>query len=142
VGRDSEIEVVVEMNRAHLTHMIKILYDRTGILGGLSPNICANLSNARPLLVVHSGNTTTGPRALFRISSRGRIALEEEALIPNGGIHPVTESILKSDTSQNPMIRLWDCGVDAIVGNETFAEPVPVLLPVPSGGDLVESFRM
>ena len=123
---------------AYLAHMMKILNSRTGISGGLAPNTGANLNNARPLLVVHSGNTTTGPRALFRISSRERIALEEEGSTPNGGAHPVTDSILKSDTSQNPMIGLRECGVD-IVGSETFADPVPVPLPVDRSGGLVES---
>jgi len=54
---------------SYLMHMRKILYPFTGIfLSCLKMSV--NRSKPRPLLVVHSGNTTTGPCARVLTSSK------------------------------------------------------------------------
>lgn len=115
-----------------------MLYCLTGTLGP-SPNTCANRSRARPLLVVHSGNITTGARAVFLISSRDRACVNDGASAPKGGTLPVEESIVRRETSLKPRIGLRERGVDAVVGSETLADPVPVLRPVARAEDLVLS---
>lgn len=111
------------------THMMNTLKPETGTLTPL--NTSANLSIPRPLLVVHSGKTTTGPFARLRISSNvcGALLRLAEAI----GSRPVCCSIARNDASRNPTIAVRALGVFA--GDEIAAEPVPVRRPgVRAGG--------
>jgi len=111
-------------------HMRKTLYPFTGIfLSCLKTS--ANRSKPRPLLVVHSGNTTTGPFALFLTSSKlSCFSLSLEVWV---GILPAWVIMDQSETTLKP--RIFACGIgcrflDANVAEfEIAAEPVPVLRP-------------
>lgn len=63
---------------SYLAHIIKTLNFLTGISTPL--NTSANLSSPLPLLVVHSGNTTTGLSAPERISSKDRGGVDVSAI--------------------------------------------------------------
>ena len=81
----------------HLTHMTNILYSVTGTVCPLKTS--ANRSNARPLLVVHSGNTTTGRSARRRMSSR--LLDFDSPRATGGGTHPVKFTMDNKDTWRN-----------------------------------------
>ena len=83
----------------------------------------ANLSIARPLLVVHSGKTTIDLSAACRISSR----VLGDILDAYGGMWPVARSIESKGTLRNPMTDLRTLG--ALFGDDNAAEPVPVFRP-------------
>lgn len=107
---------------AHLTHMTNTLNAFTGIDD--SSNTSAKLNNARPLLVVHSGNTTMGRSASLRILLRG---LASPARPLNGGTAPVKRRIVRRETVRKPWIGMrTDGGRDPV---EIVAEPVPVRRP-------------
>lgn len=108
----------------HRAHMTKTLYLITGSL--TSPNTSANRSSARPLLVVHSGNTTTGLSALLRMPSS--VSASCVAADSATGSRPVAASMESSETRRKPTMgmRVEGARVD---GEEMAAEPVPVRRP-------------
>ena len=99
------------------------------ITGTFTPRkTSAKRSSARPLLVVHSGNTTTGRSALRRTSSSvsGRADVEPAM----SGRCPV-ESIMESrPTRRKPTMGTRCVGLRAEEAEgEMAAEPVPVRRP-------------
>lgn len=82
-----------------LTDMMKTWNFFTGIF---SWNTSAKRSKPLPLLVVHSGKTTTGLEALRRISSSGSAAEVNQY----GGAFPVCEIIDNRETCRNPVIGI------------------------------------
>lgn len=79
-----------------------------------------------PLLVVHSGNTTSGWVALpLMLSNERRGDPNGEAL--NGGTWPVKRSMEKRDTSRNPVIGMR--AATTLLGDCILADPVPVRRP-------------
>jgi hypothetical protein len=85
----------------------------------------AKRSNARPLLVVHSGNNTSGRSAVLHNSSRlDKFALGGE---PYGGTRAVETSTESNDTRRNPRTGLR--GIGALAADDNAADPVPVLRP-------------
>lgn len=83
----------------YLMHMRKTLYPFTGTSFSCL-KMFANRSKPRPLLVVHSGNTTIGPRARFLTSSRlSCFSLSLEVL---GGIFPVCVIMDQRETTLKP----------------------------------------
>jgi hypothetical protein len=80
----------------------------------------------RPLLVVHSGNTTMGLSAFFLISSR-LVESDSEARTPYGGAWPVRRNTDSSETRRNP--RTGTLALTALPWDDIFADPVPVRLP-------------
>lgn len=113
-------------DRTYRTHMTKTPYLRTGTTT-FSPKTSANLSKARPLLVVHSGNTTTGPLADCLISSSdlGSTPLSE-------GVPPIVRIISHRVAVRKPRMLVRG----RAEGVEMFAEPVPVLRPGADVGDV------
>lgn len=103
--------------------MTNTLNALTGIDG--SSNTSAKRKRARPLLVVHSGNTTIGPVASLRMLFRG---LASPARPLNGGTCPVMQSISRSDTVWKPWIGTRAAG-ERVAEDEMAAEPVPVRRP-------------
>jgi len=116
--------------------MRKTLYPFTGVsLSSLKTS--ANRSKPRPLLVVHSGNTTTGPCARFLTCSK--LSCFSLSLEVGVGILPVWVIMDQSETTLKPSTFAWGIGfrfLDANVAEfEIAAEPVPVLRPgVLTGG--------
>lgn len=84
-------------------------------------NTSAKRSKPRPLLVVHSGNTTTGRAERDRMSSRVDVT--------GSGVvtRPVKLIMDRRETSLNPVMGV--CAVDALGWTWMFAEPVPVRRP-------------
>lgn len=78
----------------------------------------------RPLLVVHSGKTTTGRSADFKISFRDWTGPPP----PKAGTQPVTRSILSRETLRNPERGTFELKT-RVAGEEIAAEPVPVFRP-------------
>lgn len=107
-------------HRFYLTHITNTLKDLAGTATPLKTS--AKRNKPRPLLVVHSGNTTTGRLAFRRISSK--LQTFPAALV---GTWPVTASIVPRDTCRNPVMGIF--GLDARFGDEILADPVPVLRP-------------
>jgi len=110
--------------------MRKILYPFTGISLSCLKTF-ANRSNPRPLLVVHSGNTTMGLCARFLTSSKlSYFSLSLEVWV---GILPVWRIIDQSETTLKPSIFAWGVGCRFLEANvaefDIAAEPVPVLRP-------------
>lgn len=104
---------------------MKILNFRTGT--SMPVKISGNLSNPLPLLVVHSGKTTTGRSALMRIASR----LENSAFSSSTyspGTWPVAASMESRETRRKPRTFARGVGVRE-EEDEIAAEPVPVLRP-------------
>lgn len=66
-------------------------------------NSSANRNKPRPLLVVHSGKTTTGLPDVFRISSSVRVVLAPITDV-YGGTLPVSLSKVNKDTGVKPII--------------------------------------
>lgn len=91
---------------------------------------CLNTSAKRniplPLLVVHSGNTTSGREALPLMLSNERNG-DPDGEASNGGAWPVKRSIEKRDTSRNPVTGMW--AVATLPGDCMLADPVPVRRP-------------
>lgn len=83
------------MPDAHLTHMMKILYPLTGIFFSCVKT-SVNRSNPRPLLVVHSGNTTTGRSEALLISSRDFVF--SSSVGKKGGTNPVVRIMVNIET--------------------------------------------
>ena len=106
----------------HRTHITNTWNSFTGRLRG--GNTFENLRRPRPLLVVHSGNITTGLSALLLMSSSGRYCTSPWRV---AGIVPVEASILSRDTSRNPSTS--ERGTADRAGVEMAAEPVPVRRP-------------
>jgi hypothetical protein len=90
-GTEWDIVGVRFVGGSYLTHITNTVYCFTGIF---VLKTFANRSKPLPLLVVHSGNTTTGLRAERRISSRLRKGTEEGA----DGVLPVEDIISNKDT--------------------------------------------
>ena len=113
---------IPRLSATYLMHITNTLYPIIGTC--LSVNISANLSSPRPLLVVHSGNTTIGRSTVFRISSR-LLAL---AALSSRGTCAVAQMMESNDTRRNPVIGI---GVltDLVEVECIAAEPVPVRLP-------------
>ena len=111
-------------------HMRKTLYPFAGIfLSCLKTS--ANRSKPRPLLVVHSGNTTTGPCARFLTCSKlSYFSLSLEVWV---GILPVWVIMDQSETVLKPSTFAWGVGCRFFEANvaefEIAAEPVPVRRP-------------
>jgi hypothetical protein len=106
----------------HRIHMTNTLNPFTGT--GQYLKSSANLRRPRPLLVVHSGKTTTGRFAELRISSRLKyLPLDASRAVP-----PVYMIICRRDTLRKPAI--FTRRARGLVGCEIAAEPVPVLRPV------------
>ena len=108
----------------HLTHMMKILCTFTGMLCPLK--ISANRSNPRPLLVVHSGNTTIGWSAWWHMCSKLSNFVFESA--EYGGTCPVKFTMDNNDTLRNPSTGIR--ALAALFGEGILAEPVFVRPPV------------
>ena len=107
---------------AYRTHITNTLNLRTGTL--IPENTSAKRSIPRPLLLVHSGKTTSGLSAFARIASK----LENSAPCANSpGTWPVADSIDSNDAERNP--NTLARGVGVRVDEETAAEPVPVRRP-------------
>jgi hypothetical protein len=102
--------------------MTKSLNFLTGILSPRKSS--AKRSIPRPLLVVHSGKTTMGRSALWRISPR---LLGFSAVRPYGGTCPVRCKIANSDTWRKP--RIGFRSLKALLDVDILAEPVPVRRP-------------
>lgn len=88
----------------------------------------ANRSKPRPLLVVHSGNRTSGRPTCFafwRISSKVDIEESELASFPKGGTCPQVIIMLSNETSLKPEISARRASVLLDIA----ADPVPVFLP-------------
>ena len=111
------------------THMTHTPYPRTGTRA--PPNTpVANRSTPRPLLVVHSGRTTTARPAAFaslRIASRARAAAVGTPY--EAGVHPVRASKRGRGTGWNPASGVG--GTESVL---SAAEPVPVWRPVGAAG--------
>jgi hypothetical protein len=112
------------VNATYLTHMTNTSYPLTGIFFSCSKT-SANLSSPRPLLVVHSGNTTTGRSELRLISSSEAGGVSDGK---KGGTDPVARNIVSIETDRNPRIRERIVAILA-AGEEIAAEPVPVRRP-------------
>jgi len=95
------------------------------LAGTTSWNTLAKRRSPRPLLVVHSGNTTTGRPADLRISLSGRTP---EPFVKYGGRRPVRHIICRRETWRNPLIGI-DGTAECFWGDWILAEPVPVTLP-------------
>lgn len=108
--------------KAHRTQRMKTWYFLTGTFWW---NTLAKRSSPRPLLLVHSGNTTTGREAVRLISSRVPFT-EPESVIPKGGTLPEKVIILNKETTWNLCIGIRGTVVD---GDCMLAEPVPVRRP-------------
>ena len=130
--------------RHYLIHMRRIWYPFTGIFFSCL-RTSANRSRPRPLLVVHSGNTTTGPCARFLTSSKlSYFSLSFEVWV---GILPVWAIMDQSDTTLKPRTFAGGVGFRFLEANvaefEIAAEPVPVrrpgVLAVGVGGAFMES---
>ena len=91
----------------------------------------ANRSKPRPLLVVHSGNTTTGPCARFLTSSK--LSYFSLSLEVWRGFLPVWVIMFQSETTLNPRTFARGVGFRFLEANvaefEIAAEPVPVRRP-------------
>jgi hypothetical protein len=94
--------------------------------GTLTPgSTSAKRSMPRPLLVVHSGNTTTGRSAPRTICSSGSAGPGPTA---NGGTRPAARSIVQREARRKPLSAILELGA-RVAGEEMAAEPVPVLRP-------------
>lgn len=112
------------INDTYRTHMMNTVYFITGSL--TPPNTSANLSSARPLLVVHSGKTTTGALDVLRISSS--VSGLADVAPETSGRCAVDASMRRRPTRRKPRIGVRCVGVRA-VGDEIAADPVPVRRP-------------
>jgi hypothetical protein len=109
---------------AYRAHMINTLYCLTGI-GVAGSKTSAKRSSPRPLLVVHSGNTTTGLSTFLLISSKETAPSDGSPYVE--GVCPNEQSIFHNDTLWKPVI-----GVRCIVPfllRLIAADPVPVRRP-------------
>lgn len=88
-------------------------------------NTFAYLNKPRPLLVVHSGKTTTGRSALLRMSSK---ALYDTPSCALRGTVPVADNMPRRETWRKPKTLERAAGARA-EGEEIAAEPVPVRRP-------------
>ncbi len=104
--------------------MTKTLYFMTGTF--MPRKTSANLSKARPLLVVHSGNTTTGLSALLLISSS--VSGFADVKPAMSGRCPAEEIMESKLTRLKPTMGTRCVGFLA-AGDEIAAEPVPVRRP-------------
>jgi hypothetical protein len=109
---------------ADLAHMTNTLYSLAGTTS--CEKTFENRSIPRPLLVVHSGNTTTGLSALFLISSR-LTKSDPAARAPYGGAWPVRRIADSRETRLNP--RIGTIALAALFRDDIFADPVPARLP-------------
>lgn len=114
----------------YLMHMRKTLYPFTGRFPSCLKTL-ANRSKPRPLLVVHSGNTTTGPCTRFLTCSKlSYFSLSSEIWV---GILPVYVIMDQSETTLKPSTFTRGVGRRFFEANvaefEIAAEPVPVLRP-------------
>jgi hypothetical protein len=103
--------------------MTKMLYSLIGTVDSCWKT-AANLSKPRPLLVVHSGKTTSGRSTVRLMSSRDSAF----AVGRKGGTEPVACIIESREMGLKPRIRERAVGV-RMDGEEIAAEPVPVRRP-------------
>ena len=73
-------------------------------MGTFCWNTLAKRKSPLPLLLVHSGKTTSGFDALCRISSRDNTSLGID--LSKGGTKPVIQINLKKDTCRNPRMGM------------------------------------
>ena len=102
--------------------MTKTWYPLTGTF---SWKTLAKRRSPRPLLVVHSGNTTIGRPADLRISSSECI---RESFVKYGGKRPARHMICRRETWRNPLIEIGGIA-ECFWEDWILAEPVPVALP-------------
>jgi len=90
---------------SYLTHITKTFQP---FIGRDSRKISANRNKPLPLLVVHSGKTTTGRSDVLRISSN------ERGLAPavvGEGTLPVSLRMVNNETSLKPVIGICEVGL-------------------------------
>ena len=111
--------------KTYLTHITNTRNLRTGTV--TPANTSAKRSSPRPLLVVHSGKTTSGRSARARSASKLSYTPPLVELY-SPGTYPVAERIPSRDTRRKP--RTFARGVGLRVdGEDIAAEPVPVRRP-------------
>lgn len=108
---------------SHLAHMTNTLNFWTGT--SIPEKTSAKRRRPLPLLVVHSGKTTTGRSALPRMFSN---VVYSGMSAGEAGVAPVDAMRVRSETGLKP--RILERGVGMRVeGDEIAAEPVPVRRP-------------
>ena len=110
---------------AYRTHITNTLNSFTGT-GMEGSKTSANRSRPRPLLVVHSGKTTTGLLAEVRMLSSDFDPSKDSPLVD--GVCPREESTFQRETWWKPVIGMRCIAPSLLIA--IAAEPVPVCLPV------------